>query len=120
MPRSRWLGGAVLFLASAGLAYALVLNLCAAVFSCGCRSWWTGAAAHCNVHLAGVRHCPWCAYGPAGFRLAMILMLSPQLLLSFWPTRLRWPLRAAIVFGLFPLSGVAVAIGYGVWSGYWR
>jgi len=118
--RGRIVRGAALFAAAAGVSYGLILNLCHAVFACGCRSWWNGAAEQCNIHEEGVRHCPWCAYGDAGFWLAMALLLAPQAVLSFWPARWSWGIRAAAVLAAFPVAGTAVAAGYGWYAGYWR
>ena len=113
-------GGAALFAVSAAVSYAFILNLCHLVFACGCRSWWNGAAEMCNVHREGVRHCPWCSLGDAGFWLAFGLLLAPQGLFSFWPAGLRWRVRAPLVLAMFPLAGSAVAAGYGWYTGYWR
>jgi hypothetical protein len=118
--RRRVAGGAALCLAAAGVSYALILNLCHAVFRCGCRSWWSGAAEMCNVHREGVRHCPWCSVGDAGFWLAFALLLMPQFILAFWPARLHPALRVALVLAMFPLAGSVVAVSYGLSAGYWK
>jgi hypothetical protein len=118
--RQRFLRGAVLFTFSAALTYAFILNLCHAVYRCGCRSWWNGAAEMCNVHQPGVRHCPWCSYGDWGGLLSLLLILIPQFTLSFWPASLSLPYRCAAVVGMFPIAGIVVALGYGWYAGYWR
>jgi hypothetical protein len=40
--------------------------LCGLLFRCGCVSVWGGAADHCNIHLAGAFHCPWCELAGLG------------------------------------------------------
>jgi hypothetical protein len=43
---------------AAGATY---LPICDALFDCGCRWFFLGGAAHCNIHHAGPPHCPVCA-----------------------------------------------------------
>jgi hypothetical protein len=109
-----------LFVGSAAVSWALILNLCHAVFHCGCRSWWSGAAASCNIHTPGVKHCPWCSYSEAAFLGAFAVILAPQLVLSFWPARWSWLTRSLAVLGSFPVAGTAVAVAFGIYAGYWR
>ncbi|HSB61112.1 MAG TPA: hypothetical protein VLI67_05295 [Vicinamibacteria bacterium] len=50
----------------------LMFSICGALFRCGCRALWSGAAEHCNVHAAQGPRCPWCEHpvlGAAGFAL---------------------------------------------------
>jgi hypothetical protein len=114
------LRGWLLFTGSAAVSWGLILNLCHAVFACGCRSWWNGAAAHCNIHIAGVKHCPWCSYGETAFLGAMAVILAPQLALSFWPAGWGWGRRVLAVLASFPVAGAAVAAAFGLHAGYWR
>ena len=62
MTMLRW-PNALVFVAAAAVTSVFFINLCAAIFGCGCVSLWSGADAHCNIHLAGSRHCPWCLHG---------------------------------------------------------
>jgi hypothetical protein len=104
---------------SSAVTLAFFINLCAALFACGCRSWWAGAAAHCNIHNAQSRHCPWCAYGMPGSLLALGLILAPQLAVSLWPSDWSWRKRLALALALFPGAGAPVGLVYGWLSGYW-
>jgi hypothetical protein len=112
--------GFTLFGVSAGISLALILNLCDAVFACGCKSAWNGGAEQCNVHQHGVHHCPWCSVGTEGFWLAMVLLLIPQLVFSFWPAGWAWRVRIPVVLAMFPIAGGLVGLGYGWYLGYWR
>ena len=110
-----------------GLVFALAaiptvafsINFCAWIFGCGCRSWWAGASAACNIHIQHAKHCPWCIYGGQGFKVAFVLILAAQAAVSFGPTRIRWIFRLALALAAFPLIGAAVAVAYGWISHYW-
>jgi hypothetical protein len=109
-----------IFLLSFGVTATFIINLCSSAFGCGCRSWWAGAAQHCNIHTAGVKHCPWCSYGNAGFLCALALILAPQFAISFWPGTPAWKYRLLLSLAAFPVFGALVALVYGLISGYWR
>jgi hypothetical protein len=110
----------VVFLASATLTTVFFINFCGWIYACGCHSLWAGAALYCNIHTAGVRHCPWCSYGATGYRLALAAVLAPQVIVSFWNARWRFLTRLALAVAAFPLMGALVAGFYGLISGYWR
>jgi hypothetical protein len=112
-PRSQ---KALIFLGSAGVSCVFFINFCALMFRCGCQSLWAGASSACNIHLAGVHHCPWCAHNSA---LAFAAMVGPQALISFRPAAWSWWKRLALAFAAFPVFGGIAAIIYGVASGYW-
>jgi hypothetical protein len=118
MPRDsiRWRRSSLVFLASAGLSGALFINFCALVYQCGCRSLWAGAAVACNVHMAGAKHCPWCAQDAT---LAYLSILVPQTAISFWPLNCNWPVQLALAIAAFPLFGGLAAAVYGISTGYW-
>jgi len=42
-------------------AAATHLPVCDALFGCGCRWFFLGGSAHCNIHHAAPPHCPICA-----------------------------------------------------------
>ncbi|MCX6596771.1 MAG: hypothetical protein NTV70_10430 [Acidobacteria bacterium] len=101
-----------------GLNAAFIINLCDLVYRCGCRSWWAGAEAMCNIHQHGVRHCPFCSHGialPAGVFAGVAAV---QLWLSFRP----WPpvVRFGAAVAAFPLVGGASLLVLGLFDGYWR
>ncbi len=109
----------LVFLFAAAVTATFIINLCAAVFACGCRALWAGAAEHCNIHAAGGRHCPWCSYGHGGFPLALGLILAAQLAVCIWPSGWGWRMRLVVALALFPGAGVVVGVLYGLVSGYW-
>jgi hypothetical protein len=98
---------------------AFSINFCAWIFGCGCRSWWSGAAMACNIHMQSGRHCPWCVDNGLGFRVAFSLILAVQIGTSFLSTRLTWKYRLALALAAFPLIGAAVAAIYGWVLHYW-
>jgi hypothetical protein len=106
----------LIFLASAGVTCVFFINFCALVFACGCRFLWAGADRACNIHTAGVHHCPWCAHNPSAAFLAMVV---PQALISFRPAAWSWWMRLALALAAFPVFGGIAAAIYGVASGYW-
>ena len=46
--------------AAALVAWATSLPLCDAIFDCGCRWFFEGGIAHCNIHHPGPPDCPVC------------------------------------------------------------
>jgi hypothetical protein len=50
---------------------------------------------------------------------AVVLILVPQLALSFWPARRHWIARLCAALVAFPILGAVVAAIYGLSSGYW-
>jgi hypothetical protein len=107
----------LIFAVSAAVTFVLFINLCATVFHCGCHSVWAGAAASCNIHKAGVAHCPWCAQDPT---YALGAILIPQALISFWsPVCSPWK-RLAAALAAFPVFGGIAAVVHGLNSGYWK
>lgn len=96
------------------------IDFCNLVYRCGCTHLWAGADAHCNIHHAGARHCPWCAVGTAGSYSIYAAIVLPQILLSFRPRRWTagWRLIAATL--AFPLIGALLAGSLGIATGYWR
>lgn len=107
----------LIFLGSAGVTGAFFINLCATIFQCGCTFLWAGADHSCNIHMAGVKHCPWCAKDPT---LALVMMVVSQLAISFWPMTCSWVVRLAAALAAFPVAGAVAALVYGLQSGYWK
>lgn len=112
--RDRWRTFGIVFLISAIFTSVFFINFCNWVFACGCTWLWAGADAHCNVHQAGGRHCPWCVHDPLPAYLAV---LATQGWLSARPWQWRRRLAAALLS--FPLVGGLGALLYGWRSGYW-
>ncbi len=105
--RERW---ALLIVAA--LTALTFLQLCDAIFGCGCRAWWAGAAAQCDVQIAGAPDCPFCAGGELRFvgivaglvlvELAAIVAVSRRL-----TPRLPWLVVAGAV--AYVVSALAAA-----------
>ena len=50
--------------------------LCALLFDCGCRWFFAGAEAHCNIQVPGPPDCPVCAHMGIGAAFAAAVLLS--------------------------------------------
>jgi hypothetical protein len=107
---------AFILVLSVGVTCAFFINFCATVFHCGCRSLWAGADAMCNIHAAGMHHCPWCQHQPV---YAFAAMVVPQAFISFARRPWSWWKRLALALAAFPVFGGIAAGIYGVASGYW-
>lgn len=102
---------------SAILFIATLLNLCDLIFQCGCHSWFTGAASHCNIHQLNSRHCPWCTMPQPVFWSTIALITVAQTLAA--RTR-HHPLTQFAVAQATAYALVAVwAIVLGWLTGYW-
>jgi hypothetical protein len=113
--RNRWL----LAVAGAAVTSLLFLDFCNLMYACGCRSWWAGADAMCNIHDPATRHCPWCSIGLSGALAVWVAIVGAQSLFAVC-TGGGWVLRSLLTFGTFPVVGGAIAIAIGVAQGYWR
>ena len=110
----------LIFIAAATVTSLFFIDFCAAIFRCGCVSLWSGAAAHCNIHLAGSRHCPWCANGSAASAFPWALIVATQAAVSFWPRPMHASVRLLSAVAAFPVAGGLIAVAYGISAGYWR
>jgi hypothetical protein len=95
------------------------INVCDWIFDCGCRSLWAGADALCNVHLAGVHHCPICSRGIAGYTAVMVAVTAPQLAASVW-LPFDKVTRIVSCLLLFPTGMIAIGGLLGIYDGYWK
>ena len=109
----------LLFLIPPVLSGAFIINLCALVYRCGCRSWWSGAAVHCNIHAAGMRHCPLCSHGAALFYSMTVVIAVPQIVLAFRPAKVDWRLRLLLAAAAFPIIGLIAMVILGIADRYW-
>jgi hypothetical protein len=111
-------------LAIAAFAVALTsvffIDLCDAIFRCGCDHLWAGADAACNIHQPGGKHCPFCSYGVAGYGITYLGIVAPQALLAFRPRRWSPWRRLGVAVAAFPVIGSLEAITLGLSSGYWN
>jgi len=118
-PRRRLAHGGAAFAIAAVTTGAFSINFCSWIFGCGCRSWWAGAAATCNIHVQEAKHCPWCIYDGQGFFVAFFLTFGVQAAIGFYPGRLPWIYRLSLALAAFPVVGAIVAGIYGWISHYW-
>jgi hypothetical protein len=103
------------FAIAAALTSIFFIDFCALVFQCGCRSLWAGADAHCNIHHAGVRHCPWCELGGRAF---WAVIVAGQAVVAF-AIKARTAVRAVLTLATFPILGGLLAAAAGLATGYW-
>jgi len=108
------------FAGAATVTSVFFIDFCALVFRCGCASLWRGADAHCNVHSAFGRHCPWCAHGLAASIIPWALIVAAQAVVSLCPRSMNAAPRLVAAIVMFPVAGGIVALGYGLVTGYWR
>jgi hypothetical protein len=114
-----WGASAAIFLAGAAVTSVLFINLCGAIFQCGCVSLWAGADKHCNIHAHSGKHCPWCSYGETGYYTVYGSMVGTQAILSFLPRRRSWLGRLLACLSAFPAVGLVMAFAFGMATGYW-
>jgi hypothetical protein len=105
------------FATSAAITLIFFIDLCGWVYHCGCRSWWAGAATHCNIHSLGAKHCPWCEEKVMS-ALSLGAILCAQAGLGWRPRRWNWRRRLAASLVVFPIVGSAAALLVGWLSGY--
>jgi hypothetical protein len=107
----------VYWLGLAAATYTFVFPICHWVFACGCRNLWNGAAIHCNIHQAHLKHCPLCELPSYAYYAVLIGIVAVQG--AFVQGRLvrrgSW-LWAALAFPVLLVSGSLVL---GWYRGYW-
>jgi hypothetical protein len=111
---------ALIFAASVTVTSVFFINFCAVIFACGCASLWSGADAHCNIHLAGSRHCPWCTQGRVASAIPWALIVAAQAAIGFWPRPMHAGVRLVSALAAFPVAGAVIAAAYGISAGYWK
>jgi hypothetical protein len=107
------------FLAAAAVSSIFFIDLCNLVYACGCRSLWAGADAACNIHTHGVKHCPLCSVGLAGSLAVWVGIVATQGAVVFRASSLQPVVRSILAFAAFPFVFGAIAVGLGLWLGYW-
>lgn len=117
--RQRVVERSAISILSLAVTFVFFINLCNAIYQCGCQSIWAGLARSCNIHTAGVKHCPWCSHGAFVYNSVLALVLIPQLLVCWLPGRWNWRPRFVAALFLFPLVGSLAAIVMGWADGYW-
>ena len=94
------------------------IDFCNLVFGCGCQSLWAGADAHCNIHAAHGKHCPWCSHGQTGYAVIFGGIVLPQFAIAWMLNRGSWWTRLAITLTGFPVFGGIAALIAGWIDGY--
>ena len=110
----------LIFGAAAAITSVFFINFCATVFHCGCAGLWTGADAQCNIHMPGVRHCPWCSGGRVASIIPYAVILVAQAAVSFSPSRMAAGVRLIGAAAAFPIVGGVAAMAAGLLARYWR
>lgn len=95
MAKRRWWLPVPLLLLT-GLVY---LPACDLLHLCGCRPFWVGGDATCDVHRSSGPHCPWCEHWPLG-GAALLGIGSGQILF----------LRARLRAGARPAAAAAASV----------
>jgi hypothetical protein len=71
----------------------------------------------CNIYMAHGKHCPFCAHGWEGQAVVMVLIIAPQIYLTF--RQWTWPVRALAALAMFPAVEGLTALVLGWRDGYW-
>ena len=109
----------VVLVATGAISGLLFVDLCDAIFGCGCFSLWSGAAEACNIHHAAPPHCPWCAHPGWGGAVAFFSVTVSQAVAVFWPATINLGVRIALALTAFPVVGGGVGLIQGLFIGYW-
>lgn len=118
--RNRGTGARIgLALAAVAVTSIFFINLCDWIYECGCRSIWSGAAAHCNIHTAGAKHCPWCSIGTLGAGAVWAAIAGVQCWVALRSGITNWIRRCAYTLAAFPIVGWLLGIAIGLATGYW-
>lgn len=115
-----WIGRAAVLAVCAAVTTVFFINFCSLLYGCGCTFLWSGAAAHCNIHAATGRHCPWCVAGEATQRGIYLSMVATQALIVFWPLPWGWGRRLVLGLLAFPAVGTVIGLVMGLVQGYWN
>ena len=110
----------VAFLTAAGVTAAWFINICDWIYTCGCKSWWSGAAISCNIHAAQGPHCPWCLESGFGGYITFAFVLLAQGFLSFYPGKMTLWRRLFWALASFPIGAGLWGLVFGWIHGYWR
>ena len=107
------------FVFCVALTGATLIDFCNAVYACGCKSFWSGADEHCNIHHATGKHCPFCTHGGIGFVFTALLIFSAQAWISFRAPKWTWWQRLGGGLAAYPVLGGLGAALVGLSQGYW-
>src|SRR5690349_9106270 len=93
-----------------GFSVLLFKPICNLLFGCGCQGMWAAAGKLCNIHMAGVPHCPWCATGAWGGFLPRTLIILAQIGIVFLPLKISNVTR--LILGVVAFAIVATIVGW--------
>ena len=114
-----WTGKLITLAAGLGATALWFINACDLFYRCGCRAWWVGAAASCNIHTPGVPHCPWCIEGGQWGYATFGLIVLAQACCALGAYQAVFWKRLALTLAAFPIVVAAAALLFGWWTGYW-
>lgn len=115
-----WLIGIMIGCAAASVTCLFYMDLCSAIYRCGCDHVWGAREAHCSIHNASGKHCPWCSFGQAGYGILFGVVVLAQLLLGVFPRHWNWGKRLATALAAFPVLGGVEGASLGWITGYWN
>ncbi len=110
---------AAVFGAAVVVSGVFLIDLCDAIFGCGCGPLWSGAAEACNIHHATAPHCPWCAHPGWGGTVAFFSVVLSQAAVVFSPMQMGIWSRAGLAVAAMPIVGGVVGLMQGLLFGYW-
>ena len=96
----------------------VIYNVCHLLFQCGCTFPWAGGADHCNIHVAGVPHCPWCSHGLGAFAGGLAPLLGVEALAVVRLRRQRVGVRLAAALVGFVVLAAASGLAWAIADGY--
>ncbi len=104
----------VVILVTITITAVFLLPFCGFMYQCGCTFFWSGAADQCNIHQAGVPHCPWCV------KRNPVVMALPFLVIFAGQGFSIYHFRKKYKFGVLELIvvGLLVFLILGVLNGY--
>lgn len=109
---------AIVLLVAATVTSTSFIKVCDWVFRCGCDWLWAAADAHCNIHVAGGKHCPFCSFGYFGYAGIFGTIVAVQAVFAFLPN---WSAksRLAAAVASYPVTFGILALVLGKYTGYW-
>jgi hypothetical protein len=120
MAERRWIASLCVAVLAVAFTCLFFIDLCNLIYQCRCDHLWAAQAAHCNIHGAHGRRCPWCQMPLESVGLVILGIVTPQALLAFRPAAWPWWKRLLASLAAFPVIGTAHGLLIGWLYGYWR
>lgn len=106
---------------SIALTMIFILPFCGWMFQCGCGFLWSSYA-QCNIHQAGLPHCPWCVERhPFLMTLPFLFIFGAQVtVIRYFNHHYDLHLVVLLIIGLltFLIAGIVTGYGFKVVDGY--